>query len=182
MFSRLRSARNWLWANTDSITKWLQVTALLFAAGWTYLIFKDTEAPSLETPLAVETDLQGVVLNQTTCELVAKIDINNPGLRTIAVDHVQARIWLIKDIPLKEGLNYVDLETVPGSPIYNHTPTSALNTQYPPKTHLSVGLVYIYSGVQSAGWYFLLRAEAFNSKGKRLGYAYALRRNICVTR
>jgi hypothetical protein len=181
MLNSLRNAICWLWAHTDSTTKWLQVAALLFAAVWTYLIFKDTESPSLETTLAVSAELRGAVINPTTCELVAMVRISNPGLRTMEVDHMQFRMWLIKDIPLKAGLNYVDLENISAPPIDDNMPISALNTQYPPKTDLSVGFTFIYSGEQRDGWYYLARADAFNSKNRRLGYAYSLKRNICFS-
>jgi len=48
-----------LWEHTDDVTKWIQVVALVFAASWTYLTFRETEAPSFETPAKISARLVG---------------------------------------------------------------------------------------------------------------------------
>src|SRR5215472_17366377 len=46
-----------IWDNTDSLTKWIQVIALAFAAIWTFLTFRETQAPTLRTPAGVGANL-----------------------------------------------------------------------------------------------------------------------------
>jgi hypothetical protein len=171
----------WIWENTDSITKWLQVLALVFAAIWTYVVFRDTEAPSLETPVAVGAALDGKLIDQSTCELVASFDINNPGLRTVAVDKIRVRLWTwpIKADRMNGKLYYLDLDRPPATTLFDQMPTTALIAKYAPKTHLYAFFAFHYAGGSPAESYFLARADALDSKQKLIGYAYALKRNIC---
>ena len=45
---------DWVWRNTDNLTKWLQIAGLIVAGYWAYTRFSVVEAPSLETHVEVE--------------------------------------------------------------------------------------------------------------------------------
>jgi len=173
-----KRAFGWVWSNTDAITKWLQVIALLFAACWTFLIFKDTQAPALETPPAVSIGLNGYLLEQSICQINAEVEINNIGLKSVEVANVHVRMW-IEDLKLSTGLNYIDVNALEnGTPTFDERPTTALNTRFPPRTDLHVGFLWIFSGPPNASWY-LVRADAEDSKGHILGQADFLKYGLC---
>ncbi len=54
----LAALLKWIWANTEPLTKWIQVLALSVAAYWTYTRFLVGEKPSLETRLDITSSLR----------------------------------------------------------------------------------------------------------------------------
>jgi flagellar biogenesis protein FliO len=55
---RIQSAFNVVWENTEKLTKWIQVIALVVTAVWVYFRFSEEEASSLETTFVVTAEHQ----------------------------------------------------------------------------------------------------------------------------
>jgi hypothetical protein len=84
---------SWIWTNTDSITKWIQVVALVVAGYWAYTRFIRVDAPSLE-PVA-HLELVGSVLSQhdDLCRINVKLVVHNDGHTSFDVGRVQVQGW-----------------------------------------------------------------------------------------
>jgi hypothetical protein len=82
----------WMWANTDSITKWIQILALAVAAYWTYTRFLSGEKPSLETRVNISTSLKDEKPGPApgTCYVYLDVQLQNQG--TVSFDATGARI------------------------------------------------------------------------------------------
>lgn len=181
-FALAKNAFHWLWSNTDAITKWLQVVALLFAAIWTYLIFKDSQAPSLETGPAISNDLTFSNWRAQPapgwCQINVAVTINNVGVKAFDVGGVRLRIWH-QELKLAPGMNFIDLHTIEGhTPLFDQSPITTLTDHFPPKKNIHQGFNWLYSGEAPTGWY-IFGASVMDKKGKQLGSADSWTGQLC---
>jgi hypothetical protein len=83
-----------LWDNTDAITKWIQVLALIVAGYWTYTRFIAGEAPSLEPRLDVTMNVQySGVSASGNCNVKAVVGVKNSGKRSFDVQGISLQVF-----------------------------------------------------------------------------------------
>jgi hypothetical protein len=156
-----------LWLNTDAVTKWIQIAALIVGAYWAYTKFLTADKPGLEVRVEVS-----AVLKQEkpgplphTCYVYLNLSLKNAG--TVSFDikgaHVQAwRSDTPKILPVsptyldpflfKRGTRIIDMEN-----------QNLLDMHFSPGESAGRTFTWIFP-MQAAGLYlFTADFEAFNS-------------------
>jgi len=161
----------WIWANTDNITKWIQIVALIVAGYWAYTRFFRTEAPSLETAASLELDVNEHQVGDS-CRVTISVGIINKGRSSFDVGRVQIRGWH-SGAPQAAVASpvYFDLNKMEqGTKVLDADPPSDLflNQHYPPGRQ----------GHQTFDWEFkrldglnLFRVDAYDRRGTLLSNA-----------
>jgi hypothetical protein len=132
---------SWIWANTDNITKWIQIVALAVAGYWTYIRFIRVDAPTLEPVSRVEFDGPRFDPHDESCRVKIGLKVFNEGHSGFAVSRVQIQGWQGSPAPQKTTVGnaaYFNTEWMrEGVPMLNvnSVPDSLLNRNYPPGTH-----------------------------------------------
>jgi hypothetical protein len=84
----------WIWANTEPLSKWIQILALIVAAYWAYVRFSLGEKPALETRVSVTSHLSvepGPVPD--TCYVFLDYSLSNQGIAPFDIRSVHIRAW-----------------------------------------------------------------------------------------
>ena len=185
MPKKLSAVVSTIWNHTDSVTKWLQILALILAGGWAYFHFRKVEGPTLETRLAIGQDLRSEILKSDSCLVTFGTRIQNVGVASVYVAKVQVRIWSTPlPTPSSEKLTYFDLNKIEqtnpieaprvleGSNLLGHYPpgTERDETNHwtmPPQT-------------RQARQVYIFRMDAFDGQGKFLGSGQQWSPDVCV--
>jgi hypothetical protein len=125
--------RRWVWTNTDPLTKWLQIVALIVAAYWAYSRFTFVEAPSLEPIVIVTSKLYRSEPNPipSTCIVTFQVIVRNEGSVSFDVKGVDVRGWpFIVDKPNSSLPTYVDVGKIQGLKPIVDAPSASLHSQY----------------------------------------------------
>lgn len=178
-----------LWKNTDSVTKWIQVVALLFAAVWTFMEFSETVVPGFGMRAGVGAQLGWDLYRPGpaagSCTVTATFNVENQGVKSFDVDHVWVRVW--RD-PLKdrtEGSQFIDLAAIEErkKPLDQHTykgEKSALNGHYAPKMNVHEGFTWLLYGTPPNDDLFLANIVILDKSDHSLGEASAWKVGPCV--
>lgn len=173
---------NWIWANTDSITKWLQVIALIVTASWVYFKFRTTEAGALETPAFVSTTLHGDWRNDPapgSCWIDFNVTIRNDGLTTFEVASTQLSVWRIDPMEQPDTFTFVDLSKIEQTDVLTQkSPASILIDKFPTKTARQADFTWVYAKMPHEGLY-VFKATALDVSGKTLGSAASWTDRLC---
>lgn len=105
-----------LWANTDNITKWIQIVALAVAAYWAYTKFQLGEAPSLKPNASVTGSLSTEPSHIAgDCYIEFQVGVENVGKVEFDVKRVRIRAWQValpKSISSSLRENYFEIDNV----------------------------------------------------------------------
>jgi hypothetical protein len=165
---------DWVWKNTDQLTKWLQIVALGVAGFWAYTRFFASEAPSLERLANVRGDLhaqQSVIPG--TCMLTYRVTIGNLGIVSFDVATVRIKAWSfdLRQVLLKTPA-YVDLKEIEGKTeaVVDKLFTSGfIEGHYTPKTAHDETFSWVFAASTPAT--YLFSAEASDRNGGLLDSA-----------
>jgi hypothetical protein len=91
--SRWRKGISWVWNNTDSLTKWIQVVALIVAGYWAYTRFVRVDAPSLEP--TGEMDVKVDQDETYPCDLKIRLTIKNTGHTPFDINGLTFNAWKV---------------------------------------------------------------------------------------
>ena len=182
--TRIAKIAKAIWSNTDDVTKWIQVAALVFAASWTYLTFRETEAPSLESPAHVSDELKGNWRPEPapgSCSVSSLFGVANQGVQSFDVADVRVRLWRINLPARPGGYLFVDIPMLEGQykPLADFNPTSPLTGHYAPKTDHHAGFTWIFYAPPSNDL-FLSQIDAFDKAKHLVGQASEWSDQICV--
>jgi hypothetical protein len=163
----------WIWSNTDNISKWVQVAALMVAGYWSYTRFFKVEAPSLETVTRVEINKLRYTPSVTSCRLTIPVVIYNEGHTSFDVGRVQLRGWRSVALQGTVGnpayFNVNDMRN--GTPVLNADPPAdlVLNRGYPPGSHLDQAFTWDFIGLHGL---YLFEVDVYDGDDKPLGRAF----------
>jgi hypothetical protein len=160
-----------LWANTDNITKWVQVAALVVAGYWTYTRFIKVDAPSLEPVARVEYQGPYFAPHDDLCRVKMGIVIHNEGHTSFDVGRVQVQGWQRAPVPqsiggspayfdvrnMRKGVQMLDVQSLPNS---------FLNRRYPPRSQYDQSFTWDFGRI-SPLWMF--EVTVYDKKNKLLG-------------
>lgn len=173
-----------LWANTDKLTKWIQVVALAVAAYWAYTKFQLGEAPSLKPNAWVDASLSAEPSHITgDCYIEFQVIVENVGKVEFDVKKVRIRAWQValpKSISSSLRENYFDIDSVqqgdtqfeqvfPEGNLVRHYLTGNQSTQ-----------TYTWAVKPSPRAVYLFRADIGNDKEFFQDYGRQWSDNICV--
>jgi hypothetical protein len=173
--------RKWVWANTDALTKWIQVVALGVAAYWAYTRFVIADEPSLEPLCKVGGELSRMVSPLAgACVLSFRIAVENAGSVSFDVREVDVQAWpFALDLPGPGGVSPIDLDKAESSTPIIHGPLKSrfLVSHYPPKGASDESFSWVLSAPTSRGYLFDVQAK--DSRGRVIGGASRFNVNIC---
>jgi hypothetical protein len=126
----------WIWANTEPLTKWIQVLALSVAAYWTYTRFLVGEKPSLETRLDITSNLRWEDRGPRpeTCYVFFDVEVKNEGRVSFDVERPHIRAWRSDPPkPVADVAQYIDMEEFEnGSKVIDNSDSRLLNMHFAP--------------------------------------------------
>jgi len=165
-FGRIKILGSWIWANTDSITKWMQVAALIVAGYWAYTRFFRVEAPSLEPVAHVgfQVDENG---EGDLCRVAINVDISNEGRSSFDVKKLRIRIWRsTAPRPTTGSPAYFDVNRMEqGELVVDANPPSDLELQggyFPPGSKYHQTFTWDFRKLDGV---YLVRADAYDLRG-----------------
>ncbi len=173
-----------IWRNTDSITKWIQVVALVFAAVWTFLTFRETQAPSLETSAAVSAGMAytwSPAPPTGHCAINVNFGVDDDGVKAFDVAYAQVRAWRTTVSTQSEGYRYLDIATLEKqlAPLATvRIDSSPLIGHYAPKTNLHDSFTWVFYGPPSDDLFFA-RIDIYDKSNGLLGQASAWTLGMC---
>jgi len=181
--TKKRSLGQAIWANTDNLTKWIQVIALVFAAIWTFFTFRATEAPSLRTPAGVGASLTVSWHGNPQppyCWVQASFSISDDGANSLEVGSTRVRVWRFPIGSQTQGNTMVDFAKLESStsPIADFRPDTVLNGHYGPKTKVHATFPWIFYGAPSSDLLFT-QIDVLDKSNRPLGTASAWNNGIC---
>jgi hypothetical protein len=165
-----QSAWGWIWANTDNITKRIQVLALVVAAYWAYTRFFKVEAPSLETTAALDLKLDQY---QSSGECLVRLDVTlrNIGHSSFDVKNAHISAWH-SDPPRPTDASpvYFDLTKMrEGQDLLNEEPPDLLLDQHhPPGSAASQDFTF---GFKQLKGLYLFAVTSYDVHGNMLSRA-----------
>jgi hypothetical protein len=176
-----------IWANTDSITKWIQVVALVVAAYWAYTRFFIVEAPSLQPTAHLTFDELRCNEEGNTCSSAANacrikiaVTVKNDGRSSFDVGRVQIRAWRSdKPQPTAQAPAYFDVDKMEhGTPVLNSDPPPDLflNRHYPPGSQYDQSFSWEFARLDGV---YVFRVDAYNDQKKLLSNVRVWRELVC---
>jgi hypothetical protein len=176
-----------IWKHTDKITKWIQVAALVFAAGWTFWTFRETQASSLETPATVAARLDWRMSSAPPkgyCSITATFEVTDQGTKSFDVAYATVRAWRTNMPAQAEGYQYINISDLERkiAPLSNlrieHSEDSPIVGHYAPRTSIHAGFPWVFYGPASNDLFFA-RIDAYDKSGVLLGEASAWTEGMC---
>jgi hypothetical protein len=88
------------------IRDWVQIVAVVAAAGWGYFHFRTTEAPAGARNFAMSQQLDWERIDSSSCYAVVKGGVENLSSSGIRIAKVGWRVWLMDRPPLVGVITY----------------------------------------------------------------------------
>jgi hypothetical protein len=167
MFHALSKSMKWIWANTEPLSKWIQVVALILAAYWAYFRFSLGEKPTLETRISVTSHLStepGPIPD--TCYVFLDYSLSNQGVASFDIQSVHIRAWrselpkLATDMP--QFIDTKELEH--GRQVVDNNSLELLNMHFSPGESAGRTFTWIFLKQKPAFHLFQVDVEAANGK------------------
>jgi len=167
MFHALSKSMKWIWANTEPLSKWIQVVALILAAYWAYFRFSLGEKPTLETRISVTSHLStepGPIPD--TCYVFLDYSLSNQGVASFDIQSVHIRAWrselpkLATDMP--QFIETKELEH--GRQVVDNNSLELLNMHFSPGESAGRTFTWIFLKQKPAFHLFQVDVEAANGK------------------
>jgi len=163
----LSKSMKWVWANTEPLSKWIQVIALIVAAYWAYVRFSLGEKPTLETRVIVTSHLStepGPIAD--TCYVFLDYSISNQGVASFDTKSVHIRAWrselpkLATDMP--QFIDTKELEH--GRQVVDNNSLELLNMHFAPGESGGRTFTWVFSKQKPAFHLFQVDVEVANGK------------------
>jgi hypothetical protein len=184
MVTRLRNSGRWIWSNTDTLKKWIEILALIVAAYWTYNKFIRIDEPALERRPWVNGDLAVKLHTNATpqyCEVTYTVTLKNQGLTSFDVAAIHVRAWR-NELP-KPTLHptFLDMKGLEkGDRFINETPrTSTLLRHFEPQRETWQTFTWILDAKQEPGLY-MFGVDAEDQRKQSLGIARSWTLDFCT--
>lgn len=152
--------------------------------GWTFLTFRETEAPSFETPAKVSADLGGCWRQDPapgSCWISAILGVADQCVKTFDIASTRVRTWRIALSAQPRNFVYLDIPTLQdhNTPLADFRPNSPLIGHYGPKADIHAGFSWIFYGPRSNDL-FLVQIDVFDKSSHEVGQAAAWSDRICA--
>ncbi len=157
----------WIWANTEPLSKWIQVGALVVAAYWAYTRFSLDEKPALETRVRVTSHLTtepGPVPN--TCYVFLDYSLSNQGVSSFDIKSVHIRAWR-SELPkvATDTPRFIDTgELERGRQVVDNNSLELLDMHFAPGETSGRTFTWIFSKQKPAFTLFQVDVEAVSGK------------------
>lgn len=150
----------WMWTNTDSLTKWAQILALIVAGYWAYTRYVRVDKPSLEPTGSVELNVEQY--GEDACRVRIEITIKNIGHTSFDIDTLHIDGWRSETgHPTDEKPFYFSLNNMKeGQQVLNETPNDLILNQHFPAGS-SANQDFTFEFKQLKGLY-MIEADAYD--------------------
>jgi hypothetical protein len=184
MLTGLWCGARWIWSNTDTLKKWVEILALIVAAYWTYNKFIRIDEPSLERRPSINGELAAKLHTNATpqyCEVTYIVTVKNLGLTSFDVGGIHIHAWrneLPKPAPDPTFLDMKGLEK--GHQFIDLTPrTSTLLRHFEPQRETWQSFTWILDAKQEPGLY-MFGVDAEDQHKRSLGIARSWTLDFCT--
>ena len=184
MLRQLNNLGRWIWVNTDPLTKWLQVVAIIITTGWVFFKFSRGEAPSLELRSSLESTLDSTLAADSSakwCDVHYKVTVRSEGITSFDVTEVHIQAWwneLPRPIPGKPF--FLDpRELQKGKSVIDISPPSSLCRHFSPQQTAWQTFDWIWTDKPQPGLY-IFQAVIQDRHGAQLGLAQTWTDHLCV--
>ena len=184
MFHALSKSMKWIWANTEPLSKWIQVVALILAAYWAYFRFSLGEKPTLETRISVTSHLStepGPIPD--TCYVFLDYSLSNQGVASFDIQSVHIRAWrselpkLATDMP--QFIDTKELEH--GRQVVDNNSLELLNMHFSPGESAGRTFTWIFLKQKPAFHLFQVDVEAANGKDMKHISTQTWSQDVCTS-
>ncbi len=171
----LQRSKDW----SEIVKNIIETLAFIVAAYWTYHIFGQKEAPSLEPVLGVDSSLElEKTMDPGIYQLFLDVAAENKGISSVDVAKIRVRAWQFEnEIAEGEDINYLDIEDIEtdGKRFFEatyHTTESPrdhkvylpLIRHYPPKTIFNHTFQWRVNSKSINGW-ICFKVDLFENLG-----------------
>jgi hypothetical protein len=179
----LSNFMKWIWKNTEPLSKWIQIVALIVAAYWAYVRFSLGEKPTLETRVSVSSHLStepGPI--QGTCYVFLDYNLSNQGVASFDTQSVHIRAWrselpkLATDMP--QFIDPKELEH--GRQIIDNNSSELLKMHFSPGESAGRTFTWVFLKQKPAFHLFQVDVEAANGKGIKHISTQAWSQDVCT--
>jgi hypothetical protein len=174
----------WIWVNTEPLTKWVQVAALIVAAYWAYVRFSLGEKPNLETRIGVTSRLTtepGPLVG--TCYVFLDYNLSNQGIASFDVRSVRIRAWR-RELPslASDSPQFIDTnELENGVQIIDNNSKGLLDMHFAPGESSGRTFSWVFPRQKPAFHLFQVDVEAENGKDIKNISTQAWSQDVCTT-
>jgi hypothetical protein len=173
----------WIWANTEPLTKWVQVAALIVAAYWAYVRFSLGEKPTLETRIGVTSHIStepGPL--KDTCYVFLDYNLSNQGIASFDIQKVRIRAWR-RELPsvATNSPQFVDTnELENGEQIIDNNSKELLDMHFAPGESAGRTFTWVFLRQKPAFHLFQVDVEAANGKDIRNISTQTWSQDVCT--
>ncbi len=174
----------WVWANTDHISKWIQIIGLAVAAYWAYTRFRVGEKPSLEIRVDASEHLKyespGPFPN--SCYVYFDLLLTNQGAVSFDVKGARIRAWRAT-IPeqLTSSPMYIDpKELEHGQQIIDISRTNLLDMHFSPGESAGRTFTWVLRKPPPGIYLFMIDLNAINARERKHISLTTWSQNLCM--
>jgi hypothetical protein len=174
----------WIWANTEPLSKWIQIVALIVAAYWAYVRFSLGEKPTLETRVSVTSHLStepGPIPG--TCYVFLDYSLSNQGVASFDIHSVHIRAWrselpkFATDMP-----QFIDTKELGhGRQVVDNNSSELINMHFAPGETCGRTFAWVFSKQKPALHLFQVDVEAANGKDVRHISTQTWSQDVCTS-
>ena len=180
----LSKSLKWIWANTEPLTKWIQVVALIVAAYWAYTRFSLGEKPALETRVSVTSHLStepGPVPN--TCYVFLDYNLSNQGVASFDIKSVHIRAWRseLPKIAIDRPLFIDTKELEHGRQVVDNNSLALLNMHFAPGETAGRTFTWVFSKQKPAFHLFQVDVDAANGNDVKHISTQTWSQDVCTS-
>jgi hypothetical protein len=181
---RISRIVQWVWANTDTIAKWVQIVALFVAAYWAYTRFLTGEKPTLEERVDVSTALTDERPGPFpgTCYVYFNLKLRNQGIASFDTDGVHIQAWRSDMTPPSSAIaTYIDpLEFEHGQKIVDVSDAKLLNMHFGPGESAERDFAWVFHAEPPGVYFFSVDIDSITGHAHKHIHAETWSQSICV--
>lgn len=177
------NAVRWMWANTDAITKWIQIIGLAVAAYWAYTRFCVEEKPSLEIRVDASENLHGELPGPfpNSCYVYLDLMLKNQGAVSFNVTGAHIQAWRA-DLAEQSTTSpmYVDPDKLKhGKEIIDINSKNLLDMHFSPGESAGRTFTWVLRRPLPGIYLFMIDLNAINAREKKHVSVSIWSQNLC---
>lgn len=175
---------HWIWTNTDTIAKWVQIVALFVAAYWAYTRFLAGEKPTLEERV----DISATLTDERpgpfpgTCYVYFTLKLRNQGIASFDTDGIHIQAWRSGLVHPSSGIaTYIDpIAFTHGEKIVDMADPNLLNMHFAPGESAERDFAWIFRAEPTGIYFFSVDIDSISGQALKHIHTETWSQNLCV--
>jgi len=184
ILDQIKRNAHWVWVNTDSIAKWVQIVAVFVAAYWAYTRFSAGEKPTLEERVDVSTALSDERPGPypDTCYVYFNVKLKNQGVTSFDTDGIHIQAWRSNMAQLSSGIaTYIDPHRFEqGQKIVDMDDAKLLNMHFAPGESAERVFTWVFHSEPPGIYFFSIDIDSIAGRDHKRIHAETWSQNLCV--